>query len=344
MVVHVVYRRRENSWRGADSSVRFLGAAMSSSNPPCKHQVRLGVATRGPTSPTGGRSGVRTGGLTLRATSPPPPTISIASAAGWDSRKLRLEGEEELKEVVVVGEKSVRAEDNASERAADAYGVVFDAPPTDEEVHAAVASIQQVFENPSAADSDAVELQAIALPIAGLPSSGMFVNYFAADSDVSEKQIVNSSSNIGLEDCMEPAALALNSTALVTRDHQNVLDAFQLLQEDTSVQKMVMALSTDKAVWDAVMNNDVVQEFKKSFQDAKEIDNKGSSTTTPGMMKWVLENTQAKIKEFLEKILQLVHTLFQAGSKDYDLSDDFVRMSFMLSVFVFIVVTIARIK
>ncbi|KAM0886991.1 hypothetical protein ACQ4PT_029345 [Festuca glaucescens] len=202
----------------------------------------------------------------------------------------------------------------------------------------------RVFENPSAADSDAVELQTIALPIAGLPSSGMFLNYFAADSDISEKQIVNSPSNIGLEDCMEPAALALNSTALVTRDHQNVLDAFQLLQEDSSVQKMVMALSTDKAVWDAVMNNDVVQEFKKSFQDAKETDNKGCSSTPPGMMKWILENTQAKIKEFLEKILQLVHTLFQAGSKDYDLSDDLVRMSFMLSVFVFIVVTIARIK
>jgi hypothetical protein len=94
----------------------------------------------------------------------------------------------------------------------------------------------RVFENPSAADSDAVELQAIALPIAGLPSSGMFVNYFAADSDISEKQIVSSPSNIGIEDCMEPAALALNSTALVTRDHQNVLDAFQLLQEDSSVQ------------------------------------------------------------------------------------------------------------
>ncbi|XP_051218538.1 uncharacterized protein [Lolium perenne] len=333
MVVHVVYRRRENSWRGADSSVRFLGAAMSS-NLPSKHHVRLATSSTG-------RSGARTGGMTLRATSPPPLTISIASAAGWDSRKLRLEGgDEELKEVVVVGDKA----GDASERAADTYGVVFDAPPTDDEVHAAVASIQQVFENPSAADSDAVELQAIALPIAGLPSSGMFVNYFSADSDISEKQIVNSPSNIGLEDCMEPAALALNSTALVTRDHQNVLDAFQLLQEDSSVQKMVMALSTDKAVWDAVMNNDVVQEFKKSFQDAKETDNKGCSTTPPGMMKWVLENTQAKIKEFLEKILQLVHTLFQAGSKDYDLSDDLVRMSFMLSVFVFIVVTIARIK
>jgi len=35
--------------------------------------------------------------------------------------------------------------------------------------------------------------------------------------------------------------------------------------------------------------------------------------------------------------------LFQAEDKDYDISDDLVRMSFMLSVFVFIVVTIARI-
>ncbi|CAM0903479.1 unnamed protein product [Alopecurus aequalis] len=352
MVVHVVYRRRESSWKGADSSGSFLGAGAMSSNLPSKHQVRVtsrGISglARGPTSPTG-RSGARTGGLTLRSTSPPPPTFSIASAASWDSRKLRLRGEEDVKEVVVVGDKAAGAEDaavEASERAADVYGVVFDAPPTDDEVHAAVASIQQVFENPSAADSDAVELQALALPIAGLPSSGMFDNYFAADE--SEKQIANlgtSPSNIGLEDCMESAALALNSTALVTREHQNVLDAFQLLQEDSSVQKMVMALSTDKAVWDAVMNNDVVQEFKKSFQDAKETDNKGSSSTHPGMMKWVLENTQAKIKEFLEKILQLVQTLFQARSKDYDLSDDLVRMSFMLSVFVFIVVTIARIK
>jgi hypothetical protein len=102
-----------------------------------------------------------------------------------------------------------------------------------------IAVVCRVFENPSAVDSDAVELQALALPIAGLPSSGMFVNYFAADSDVSEKQIVNlgnSPSNIGSDDCIEPAALALNSTSFLTREHQNVLDAFQLLQEDSSVQ------------------------------------------------------------------------------------------------------------
>jgi hypothetical protein len=109
------------------------------------------------------------------------------------------------------------------------------------------------------------------------------------------------------------------------------------------MQKVVMALSTDKAVWQAVTNNEVVQEFKRSFQDAKETVLKESSTAPPGFMMWVLENTQEKIKEFLEKILGLVNMLFQAGDKDYDVSDDVVRMSFMLSVFVFIVVTIARI-
>jgi hypothetical protein len=60
-------------------------------------------------------------------------------------------------------------------------------------------------------------------------------------------------------------------------------------------------------------------------------------------MKWVLENTQAKIKELLEQILRVVNMLFQAEDNNNDLYDDAVRMSFMLTVFIFIVVTIARI-
>lgn len=161
----------------------------------------------------------------------------------------------------------------------------------------------RVFEKPYAVDSDASELQALALPVVGQSSSGIFVNHFSLDADASE---------IGLEEWIEPAMLVLNSSALLTREHRNVLDAFHLLQEDSSVQvlewyscghlnlvvpihaigihsdflsaktslfliclgfllkimqKMVMALSTDKTVWDAVMKNEVVQEFKRSFQD-----------------------------------------------------------------------------
>uniref|UniRef100_R7WFB3 Uncharacterized protein n=1 Tax=Aegilops tauschii TaxID=37682 RepID=R7WFB3_AEGTA len=158
---------------GADSSVRFLGAAMSS-NPPSKHQVRL--AGRGgigyaPTSPAGARNG----GLSLRATSPPPPTVSIrlrrwlgfyqaaarrrGGAEGVLGRRdrrrtqrftrasgrlaeLRLDGEEGLKEFLAVGTEEDAAV-YASKWPAGGDEVTFDAPPTDEEVHAAVASIQQ---------------------------------------------------------------------------------------------------------------------------------------------------------------------------------------------------------
>ncbi|KAJ1272147.1 hypothetical protein BS78_06G180900 [Paspalum vaginatum] len=316
MVVYVVHTRREQrrGWGGGEAS------AMTS-----KNLVRLtsrAVAPATPTSSsssTGGRSLSRAGGRPLRAASPPPPAL-VASAAGWESRTLRRDGED--------WEEVVAAE------ATEEHGVGFGVPPTDDEVRAAVDSIKKVFENSAAVDPEAADLQALALPISGHPlSSGIFVNHFALDSDPSD---------VRLDEWTEPAMLVLNSSALLTKEHRAVLDAFHLLQEDTSVQKMVMALSTDKAVWDAVMNNEVVQEFKKSFQDAKETDFKGSSTA-PGFMMWVLESTQAKIREFLEKILGLVNMLFHAGDKNFDMSDDVVRMSFMLSVFVFIVVTVARI-
>ncbi|KAL6652276.1 hypothetical protein ACP70R_011201 [Stipagrostis hirtigluma subsp. patula] len=332
MVVYVVHTRRERqrSWRGG---------AMAS-----KNLLRLGsravTAATYPAVPSlsGGGTLSRAGGRPpLRAASPAPALVS--SAACWESRTLRRDGvEEDWEEVVVAPEAEADGaappdDSRAPGEAADEYEVVFGTPPTDDEVRAAVASIQQVFENPS--DSDVNELQGLALPISGQPLSGIFVNHFSLDSEASET---------GLEEWIEPAMLVLNSTALLTKEHRNVLDAFHLLQVDPSVQKMVMALSTDKAVWDAVMNNEVVQEFKRSLQDANETDLKGNSTAPPGVMKWVLANTQAKIMEFLEKILRLVNMLFQVRDKDYDLSDDAVRMSFMLSVFVFIVVTIARIR
>jgi hypothetical protein len=101
-------------------------------------------------------------------------------------------------------------------------------------------------------DSDA-PAQALALsPISGLPPSGMFVNYFSEGSTPSDIKIEDSTpSDVKIdqlaslehstpdtasEECIEPAMLVLNSTALLTREHRNVLDAFHLLQVDSSVQ------------------------------------------------------------------------------------------------------------
>ncbi|RCV34834.1 hypothetical protein SETIT_7G189400v2 [Setaria italica] len=324
MVVYVVHTRRER--RG--------GRAGEGSSAMSKNLVRLASRAVKPAIPSGagGRSLSRAGGgRPLRATSPPPPSSISGCTASWESRSLRRDGEEDWEEVVAAGARPGIA--GFRGEATEEQGVVFGAPPTDDEVCAAVASIKQVFEKPSDVDSDAPELT-LALPMSGHPSCGLIVNHFALDSGASE---------VGSDEWTEPAMLVRNSSALLTKEHGSVLDALRLLHEDPSVQKMVMALSKDKAVWHAVMENEVVQEFKRSFQDAKETDLNGRSTAPPGFMMWVLENTQAKIKEFLEKILGLVNMLFQSGDKDYDMSDDIVRMSFMLSVFVFIVVTIARI-
>ncbi|KAI4992217.1 hypothetical protein ZWY2020_046709 [Hordeum vulgare] len=53
----------------------------------------------------------------------------------------------------------------------------------------------------------------------------------------------------------------------IQEEHMNVLDAFRLLQRDPNVQKMVMSLSCDRTVWDVVMNNEAVREFRRSFHD-----------------------------------------------------------------------------
>uniref|UniRef100_A0A0E0D3G7 Uncharacterized protein n=1 Tax=Oryza meridionalis TaxID=40149 RepID=A0A0E0D3G7_9ORYZ len=65
-------------------------------------------------------------------------------------------------------------------------------PPTDQEVRAAVVSIQEVFENHPGLDSDAPAQPLALSPISGLPPSGMFVNDFSEGSTPSEIKIEDS--------------------------------------------------------------------------------------------------------------------------------------------------------
>jgi hypothetical protein len=66
---------------------------------------------------------------------------------------------------------------------------------------------------------------------------------------------------------------------------------------------------------------------------------------------WVMKNVHAKIREFFKTMFGLTNILFQAGDhsyqageQNYDFYDCIVRMSFMLTVFVFVMVTVARIR
>ncbi|KAJ1280271.1 hypothetical protein BS78_04G218400 [Paspalum vaginatum] len=246
------------------------------------------------------------GGHPLRASSPPPPS-AVAAAAYWDSRALRRDGEEGDWEEVVAGTGEMEEEE---------YRVVFWSPPSIDEVTGAVTTIQEVLE------SDTTNRQTALLSTSG-HSSG------------------NSS---GSDDWIEPAAYALNSTAFLSREHRNVLDAFRLLQKDPAVQRMVMSLSSDKAVWDAVMNNEAVQDFRRSLHDGNGPDKKGGCGGPAEVLKCILDTAQAAIVEFLETVMKifnmLIHT--QEDEEKPDAYSDAVKVSFMLTVFVFIVVSVAR--
>ena len=85
-----------------------------------------------------------------------------------------------------------------------------------------------------AVDSDGPEL-ALALPIPRHPSSGIFENHFAVDSDASE---------VGSDEWSESAILVHNSTALLTKDHRCVVEALRLLNKDPSVQVNMARLLT----------------------------------------------------------------------------------------------------
>nr|CAB3450574.1 unnamed protein product [Digitaria exilis] len=185
------------------------------------------------------------------------------------------------------------------------YRVVFWSPPTIDEV------------------TDWIYLCVACLAM-GVIVSTVFENHVGVDSDTTDRKTAllstsghSSGNSSGSDDWIEPAAY-----------------------------KMVMSLSCDKAVWNAVMNNEAVQDFRRSLHDGKENGRKGSTNGPAEVLKWILDSAQAKIVEFLENVMKIANMLIHPQDDDEkpDAYSDAVRVSFMLAVFVFIVVAIARIK
>ncbi|RWV94718.1 hypothetical protein GW17_00042720 [Ensete ventricosum] len=113
---------------------------------------------------------------------------------------------------------------------------------------------------------------------------------------------------------------------------------------------MVVSLSSDKAIWDAVMKNEAVQELNKCFCEVGDEETAsadgGDPDITIGTLRWILHSTKAKVREFIDHITKLMNGIFHSQGND-EKTDSFiddVRSSFMLSVMVFIVVVVIRIQ
>nr|CAD1818723.1 unnamed protein product [Ananas comosus var. bracteatus] len=293
------------------------------------------------------------------ATPTSPPTFSAAAggggaaaAAGWIPCA-SYEGEGDEWEHVDGGE--------AEEDAAGELGflgfperLVFGRVPTTEEVDEAVSAFNTNFKylcistvwtfvpamfSQVAEDGYASNLEQNAADKEVIPAanSGGSSDEFSAESH---------------SDWIEPTMNLYTSRTSLSREREKVYDAFRLLQINPSVQKMVVSLSSDKAVWDAVMKNDVVQEFKKSFCEDGDYDTQSSdenpagSDGTDGILGMIFGHTKAKILELIDKIGMLFNMLFHSQEKPQNSTfiDDALRSSFMLTVIVFLIVVATRVE
>ncbi|KAK1261341.1 hypothetical protein QJS04_geneDACA018449 [Acorus gramineus] len=253
----------------------------------------------------------------------------ISRTRGWGSSSRVIEGGIEDWEAVE-GEEEEESVGGYYER------FVFGQVPMREEVEDAVSSLREIFVPVSF--SQAVE-------------DGFFS---PLDDDVADhmtnytdmKWQTASSSESDME-WIEPPMHLYNLKTPETQGLNKVVDAFRLLQTNPSIQRMVVSLSSDKAVWDAVMKNEVVQQFRESFyavnnEPAQESDEDPDITTK--ILRWIIDNTKAKVTEFIDKITKLVNDLLHHSEteKHEDQFEDIVRSSLMLSVVVLIIVVVTR--
>ncbi|XP_026663011.2 uncharacterized protein LOC113463161 [Phoenix dactylifera] len=267
------------------------------------------------------------------------PTFPAASGlvAGWSSCSCFGDGEE----WEAVGEEEVEVEEEEelgklglSER------FVLGRAPSKEEVEDAVSTLQQIF----------VPVTFSRTTEDGHPS---YLDQVAVDKEIisatPQKASSIESSTDSESDWIEPAWNLYSSNSFQSKEREKVFDAFRLLQINPSIQRMVVSLSSDKAVWDAVMKNEVVQELKKSFPEVGNYETQSSDEhpdVAPGILRRISGSAISKIMEFIHKITKLVGDLFHSLEKDEkpDLFNEAVRSSFMLSVVVFIIVVVTRIQ
>ncbi|KAG6422353.1 hypothetical protein SASPL_118921 [Salvia splendens] len=147
----------------------------------------------------------------------------------------------------------------------------------------------------------------------------------------------------------EPSHNLYSSKEMQRRPSNDVVNvALHLLETEPCVQRMVVSLSSDKAIWDAVMNNEVVKELRGSMHRVGSLVSESSDVPSGdedgNMISWVVKFAKAKIMQVMDLITKIVGNVFQGDKKGDDGLDEKVKSSLLLSILVLAMVILARAK
>ncbi|XP_027334696.1 uncharacterized protein LOC113849188 [Abrus precatorius] len=136
---------------------------------------------------------------------------------------------------------------------------------------------------------------------------------------------------------------------VMSQGYKRLNDALQLLQADPAIKRLVVSLSSDKALWDAVMSNVLHQKQLLELPDSVECRRPPISEQNEfGIIcSWILDIIKGKILELIESFQSLVNDLFQSpgmknATTDATELDEKVRSSFLLSILILLIVIMAR--
>ncbi|KAJ8438860.1 hypothetical protein Cgig2_007705 [Carnegiea gigantea] len=115
--------------------------------------------------------------------------------------------------------------------------------------------------------------------------------------------------------------------------------------------RMVISLSSDKAVWDAILNNEAVREIRESYRNAEPSpwifdENSDPADANPNVLKWIFENMKVKLLEVIGAVSQFLGEIFKPLDEDktehsYTFSEK-LKSGFLLTIMVLLIVVVAR--
>ncbi|KAI4338791.1 hypothetical protein MLD38_023804 [Melastoma candidum] len=131
--------------------------------------------------------------------------------------------------------------------------------------------------------------------------------------------------------------------------------ALHLLQTEPAFKMLVTSLASDKAFWDAVMNNEAVREVQHLLSTGENGRPRISEDVNlaRNILSWFLEMLREKIMELVDKFKSLVNELMQPcivtsitsnkeKAENKAILEEKVRSSFVLSVVILFIVVLAR--
>ncbi|URE15338.1 hypothetical protein MUK42_10758 [Musa troglodytarum] len=215
---------------------------------------------------------------------------------------------------------------------------VFELPPSEEETEAAISILNQVFVLGTFVHASEI----------GPSLDKKAVNNASISSEMTSK-LAEKESDLHVEKAMQLSSLK----EFFFQGQQKFVNLFNLLQTNPDLQRIVVSLSTDKAIWEAIMKNAAVQDLKESFFSGCKIEAgsiqydllNGVGDIATIIVRWILDNIKTKVMGLIDKITHLMVELFHCvgTERSMHILDDVLRSLFMLSLLATIVVVIKRI-